>query len=87
MRRGGRWVPARSEEPAWRGLAEELKAAGPARPERIGSAETGAGRTPLETDDGFPGMDRGKTLDAQRGEREPATAPLQSAENPIQAVS
>ena len=49
--------------------------------ERIGSAEAGPGGAALETDDGFAGMDRGKTVDAQRGEREPATAPFQSSEN------
>jgi hypothetical protein len=32
-------------------------------------------------------MDCGKAINAQRGEREPATAPLQSDESTIQTVS
>jgi hypothetical protein len=56
-------------------------------PERIESTETGSGGTPLETDDCLAGVDREKTVHAQRGKREPAVAPVQSGENPIQAVS
>jgi hypothetical protein len=41
----------------------------------------------LETDDGRAGVDREKTVNAQRSKREPAVAPVRSGENPIQAVS
>jgi REP element-mobilizing transposase RayT len=41
----------------------------------------------LETDDGRAGVDREKTVNAQRSKREPAVAPVRSGENPIQAAS
>jgi hypothetical protein len=51
------------------------------------SSLTGSGGTPLEMDDGLAGVDRQKTVHAQLGKHEPAVAPVQSGENPIQAVS
>ena len=60
---------------------------GSGRFERIGSAETGSGGASLETDDGFAGMDRGKAIDAQRGERESAVVPAGSKKNPGQLTA
>jgi putative transposase len=62
----GGWALPLRKRPKWLAGEDGLN--------RFDLLDTVAGRRRMETDDGFARMDRGETLDAQCGEREPAVA-------------